>query len=228
MKYDSSLRGCQGDDDMVQPDVRDGTTPTNTLVGGVAPKVVREPGRKLGSGLHQPLITEMLSKRVRPQQAGCITGESQREGMDMTRCVTLGEDTENTVRMGLGDGEDREDVCGDIQLDDLAHGHRGMKDDSQTNMNIVKDVDKLMVAPSVDQFVDQCVFRRGVCQQHRMKGERYVQETKNWKDRGKGKGFGFVTSRKVRYRCMVMKNTVPRSSSSQPNVEVEGALTCGE
>ena len=98
-----------------------------------------------------------------------------------------------------------------------------MKDDSLINMNNVKDVDMLMVAPSVDQ----CEFRRGVCQLHKMKGERYVQETKNWKDRGKGKGFGYVTSRKVRYRCMV-KNTVPRSSSSQTKDEVVGAWTCGE
>ena len=46
-----------------------------------------------------------------------------------------------------------------------------------------------------------CQFLRGFCMQHNVKGVRYIVTSKKWRDRGKGKGFGYVTSKLVRYRC---------------------------
>ena len=34
-----------------------------------------------------------------------------------------------------------------------------------------------------------------------VKGVRYIVKSKKWRDRGKGRGFGYVTSKLVRYRC---------------------------
>ena len=98
-------------------------------------------------------------------------------------------------------------MCGDIELDDPAPDDRGMIDDYISKDYDVKDADVLLVAPSSVK----CVFRRGVCQLHNVKGERQVQVSKTWKDRGGGKGYGYVTSKKVIFRFMVEKD-VPRSS----------------
>ena len=58
-----------------------------------------------------------------------------------------------------------------------------------------------------------------------MKGEKYVQVSKNWKDRGGGRGYGFVTSKKVKFTCMVARRL---SRSSSLTSEVGGSETCGE
>ena len=48
---------------------------------------------------------------------------------------------------------------------------------------------------------DKCQLQRGFCMQHNVKGVRYIVTSKKWRDRGKGRGFGYVTSKLVRYRC---------------------------
>ena len=37
--------------------------------------------------------------------------------------------------------------------------------------------------------------------QHNIKGVRYIVTSKKWRDRGMERGFGYVTSKLVRYRC---------------------------
>ena len=74
---------------------------------------------------------------------------------------------------------------------------------------------------------DGCVYKRGVCLFHHMKGEKYTEKTQKWMDRGKGKGYGFVTKRKVRYKCKV-KDDALMSSSNLMNGDVGGSKTCGE
>ena len=44
-------------------------------------------------------------------------------------------------------------------------------------------------------------LQRGFCMQHNVRGVRYIVTSKKWRDRGKGRGFGYVTSKLVRYRC---------------------------
>ena len=48
---------------------------------------------------------------------------------------------------------------------------------------------------------DKSQYQKGVCIKHNVMGVRYVVTSKKWRDRGKGKGFGYVTSKLVRYRC---------------------------
>ena len=56
---------------------------------------------------------------------------------------------------------------------------------------------------------------------------KYTMKERKWIDRGGGKGYGYVTSRKVKYRCEVEK--LPRTSSSLTKYdEEEGTRTCGE
>ena len=96
-----------------------------------------------------------------------------------------------------------------------------------SNAYDVKDDDTMPVPSSGGDDDDEvCKFRRGVCLRHGMKGERYVQTVKNWKDRGGGRGYAFVTSKRVRYRCRG-KSGLPRSSSPLLS-EVEGAETNGD
>ena len=73
-------------------------------------------------------------------------------------------------------------------------------------------------APPVDRA---CSYKKGICSIHGRKGIRYLQESKNWKDRGGGRGFGWITRRVVRYRCSMNSmdmetlpsENLPRSSS---------------
>ena len=59
------------------------------------------------------------------------------------------------------------------------------------------------------------------------KGEKYTEMTKKWRDRGGGKGFRFVTTRKVKYKCRVVDDVL-MSSSNLKNGDVGGSKTCGE
>ena len=45
-----------------------------------------------------------------------------------------------------------------------------------------------------------CTFKRGICQVHKLKGERKVITTKKWAR--KKFGFGYVTSKKTIYTCL--------------------------
>ena len=48
---------------------------------------------------------------------------------------------------------------------------------------------------------EECNFSRGRCVLHQIRGVRYYQTTETCKDRGGGRGFGWITRRTVRYRC---------------------------
>ena len=65
----------------------------------------------------------------------------------------------------------------------------------------VKEVGDVTVAPSVGEYVEQCEFKRGFCLRHKAKGEKFIEVSRRWRDRGGGKGFDWITSRRVRYRC---------------------------
>ena len=116
-----------------------------------------------------------------------------------------------------GEGDDVVDLCGDVQLDTPVSHIEGMDNECLTKASYVKDIDNLTMVPSSGL----CEYRRGVCLLHNTRGEKYVQVSKNWKDRGGGKGYGFVTTRKVKYKCKVERE-VSRSSSNMTNLEWRG------
>ena len=52
-----------------------------------------------------------------------------------------------------------------------------------------------------------CTFtKKGICEQHLVTGTRLSIPAKKWKDRGRGKGFGWVTTHTTRYLCKVRKS----------------------
>ena len=102
----------------------------------------------------------------------------------------------------------------------------GMNTESVCKVTIVKDDEPGTLLPSIVKYED-CVYKRGVCVLHKKKGVRYTMVEKKWKDRGGGKGYAYVTSKKVRYRCEV-KDTPKSSSSLTECDDEEGTKTCGE
>ena len=72
---------------------------------------------------------------------------------------------------------------------------------------VESDVDKMsneqekrLLGVVVDELVTvECVFKRGVCQVHKIKGKKSVHKTKKW---GQVKsGYGWIYSQTVRYTC---------------------------
>ena len=92
---------------------------------------------------------------------------------------------------------------------------------SQTPNNNVnmKDEMSMMREPSSDEIVkvddDKCVFKRGVCSFHIAKGEKYADVKRRSKDRGGGRGYGWVTSKLVKFRCKVVDDPGVLKSSSE-------------
>ena len=103
--------------------------------------------------------------------------------------------------------------------DDPVHHSQGI--DSQTCINTVnvKDELSLLGEPSGEESVkmddDHCTFKRGVCCLHKARGEKYVDKKKSWLDRGRGCGYGWVTSKVVKYVCKVKEDQVTQKSSNK-------------
>ena len=54
--------------------------------------------------------------------------------------------------------------------------------------------------------IRKCTFTKsGLCEVHRVPGSKVTIPTKKWKDKGGGKGFGWVTVRTKKYQCRVKK-----------------------
>ena len=66
----------------------------------------------------------------------------------------------------------------------------------------------------------KCSFtRKGMCQEHQVPGEKITIPSKVWKDRGGGRGFGYVTKKSTRYICMVEKKARRESNISTGDVK---------
>ena len=198
------------------------TTTFEVVVGeeqGAAPNFGRERGRRPGRPSHQPLITDIFSKQRLPKLAGYDEqGGSVSETQDEAFAVVV---------QSPGNVVVERDTSRDDELDTTAPPNEGMNVVTSNNAYVVKD-DELKSVPSSggDDDDEVCNFKRGVCLRHGMKGEKYVQTVKNWRDRGGGRGYAFVTSKKVKFRCKA-KSGLPRSSSPLLS-KVEGAGTDGD
>ena len=225
-EQEMNAKGCP-DDRLEQPSMNFSATSTNSLVGeepgGAAPHCDREPGADQGGGLRQQLITELLSERVRSQPTGMDIKEGQEGDVDLVHVISPDEDAGYAKKMNPEDGGIAVGMCDDVLCDVPASPPAGMTKDYSVNVDIMKDDDARMSMPSSDS----CVYKRGVCLFHQMKGVKYTEKTQRWMDRGGGKGYGFVTQRRVRYRCKV-ENDALMSSSNQKNGDVGDSKTCGE
>ena len=63
----------------------------------------------------------------------------------------------------------------------------------------------------------KCTFGKGgLCEQHLVQGTKLTIPVKKWRDRGGGKGFGWVTTRVTRFQCKVKKTgaEVPENATN--------------
>ena len=191
------------------------TTTPKVVVGeeqGAAPNFDGERGRRPGQPSHQPLITDIFSKQRLLKLAGC---DEQGGGNSETQAGTFAAAVQSP-----GDVAGVGDTCNDDEEDSPAPPSEGIDIITSTDVCVVKD-DELVTMPSSggEENDEVCIFKRGTCQKHGIKGEKYVQTTRNWRDRGGGRGYAFVTSKRVKYRCRVMSG-IPRSSSLLSEVGV--------
>ena len=175
-----------------------------------APLITREPARISEQKLRQPIISELLK--------GVARADCSFEGLSGTigrkDDVPFGDRVKDAPVVCPGE----DDGVGSIP-DDPVHHSQGI--DSQTCINTVnvKDELSLLGEPSGEESVrmddDLCTFKRGVCCLHKVRGEKYVDKKKSWLDRGRGRGYGWVTSKVVKYVCKVKEDQVTQKSSNK-------------
>ena len=164
------------------------STPTTSVDSGRAqPTTWEQP-----PALRQPLITEKFREHTLPEPAGCDTIKFSSSNKKTSR---------ETFDENCKDGCLVVPAAGGVIVE-AAIGDQGkLEDNPQSSTDVRKttsDDDEQKTTPPVE---DVCKFVRGTCTLHNKKGVKYHQTSKKWKDRGGGKGYGFVISRYVRYRC---------------------------
>ena len=80
-----------------------------------------------------------------------------------------------------------------------------LEEDQKNKKNI------LTTTPSV---VKCEVNRKGYCKTHQSQAEKRVIKSQVWKDRGAGRGFGYVSKQVTKYACMRRVNTIPQVSDA--------------
>ena len=160
--------------------------------------------------MRQPLIRELLKGVAR---ADC-SFEGLSETIGRRDEVPFDDRVKDVPVVCPGDDDGVDSIPGDP----VQHS-QGI--DSQTCYNTVnvKDEQSLLREPSGEEDVyvddDHCSFKRGVCCLHKARGEKYVDKKKSWLDRGKGRGYGWVTTKVVKYRCKVKEDRVTQKSSNK-------------
>ena len=212
------------------------TQPSQAGGGREAQTVIREQGALSTRRMRQPLIYQMFST---PERSTLSLADRQ---------IKQGSSQPTHQLKSLGGGtvpspEDRMLVGAPPRLPSgrsgagLARGRVGAGGppsppqtveavdtvDTVDAVDTVGTVDTGQGTPSLAdrQTVESktCQFLRGFCMQHNVKGVRYIVTSKKWRDRGKGKGFGYVTSKLVRYRCGEVQS--PESYSNPGKYEVK-------
>ena len=92
-------------------------------------------------------------------------------------------------------------------------------DDNPEEGGVGGSVSSEMMTGNDDNNAKKCLFtKKGVCQEHLVPGKKLVIPSKVWKDRGGGRGFGYVSKKSTRYICMVEKNLRRASNISTRDV----------
>ena len=77
------------------------------------------------------------------------------------------------------------------------------------------------VGRSMSDSMPVCEYSRGVCRIHKIRGIRNIIKTKSWKK--KKYGFGWVTTTRIEYSCVVPElDTAPDNTSSAVNCHSPG------
>ena len=123
--------------------------------------------------------------------------------------------------------------------DDIILEH-AMKLTEEQNVapSTAKNVDTMVLENKNTDGADKCVYnKRGMCGKHGKRGVGTKVSSKVWKDRGGGRGYGWVTRKVMKYRCIVEpslsteRGFSPRSESeicatrNKNKSESEGAIS---
>ena len=176
------------------------TTTTTTVVGGEEGATTKPREQK-----HQLPITKFY-ERVPPK----LADSSQQSGPVLASKTNTFDDKDEMTRSDVLRPR-RSSIFQEVPATPVKEEDRRGED------CIVVSREESTAPPSTSM----CSYTRGTCSIHGRKGERYLQESKSWKDRGGGRGFGWVTRRVVRYRCIMNtmntetlpEESLPRSSS---------------
>ena len=77
-------------------------------------------------------------------------------------------------------------------------------------------IDTLRTTPSVDN----CKFdRKGYCKEHNYQAKKVTVSSKKWKDRGGGKGYGYVSQKVTKFICKREGVTAVSDATSTNNTE---------
>ena len=70
-----------------------------------------------------------------------------------------------------------------------------------------------------DETETECIFKRGgYCRTHQKTARKTYIVTKKWKDRGGGRGFGYVNNKVVKYICQASVMTHTPISGGNMNI----------
>ena len=84
---------------------------------------------------------------------------------------------------------------------------------SDTMSTTPKEQEKEDFEKTTTPSVVECqITRKGFCLSHSDQAEKRIIPSKVWKDRGGGKGFGYVTRRVTKYVCSKKIKTIPKYS----------------
>ena len=128
-----------------------------------------------------------------------------------------------TFEGGMNDkeqvGEHSEMVDGLIRTPVTRNQDHG-KEIEKTNLRL--NVEK--PAPPV---VEKCVIKKAYCMTHQSKTEKRSISAKSWKDRGWGRGFGWVTQKTTKYLCVsrLVKNSATKYSEESRNLDNRAGCT---
>ena len=88
-----------------------------------------------------------------------------------------------------------------------------------------KNVDSMVLENKNTDGADKCVYyKRGMCGKHGKRGVDTKVSSQVWKDRGGGRGYGWVTRKVMKYRCIV-EPSLSTERSFSPGSESEICTT---
>ena len=186
-----------------------------TLEEGV---VTIEETRRDGGGGYQRDNNE-LEEDGEQRDVGINDGDGQQSmnSDDLTRQATPSVVGNNVLQVEKAEAGHREYSSENtIMLIDDEHGGDGgavgHDDDEQGHGN---EVDECMTMNEAKQ----CEFKRGMCIEHKIKGDKMVNTTKKWQK--KKAGYGWVTIRRVAYSCSFGRNQ-PLRADNLTESQVDG------
>ena len=199
------------------------------LVEGVPTKepTPTEEKEQAPSHYHQPSREEQMGERPHSQQAGMVDNTinpTLPQSSEVVVECSIEEGMSTYMEIGDEDGLDIADGIG--MVDNLESKKDGSKDgivfveedqvtrgmpehtDQDDKVMISNENEKLTVTPSMNVKNEKKLCKpdkMGVCRDHGCEIKKFMVSTKKWCDRGKGKGWGWVSKRVTKYACTFEK-----------------------